>query len=97
MRNPHRFLPVRKGKQHHGELSTALVSAETSSDAELQVAEFYTDLKRRVPYAFVTPILVLVNVGVFVAMLVGGVDLTFPSIEHLLSWGGELCANDDRR
>lgn len=87
MRNPHRFLQVRKGKQHHGESSPALVSVKTSSDAELQVAEFYTNLKRRIPYAFVTPTLVLINVGVFVAMLAGGVDFTSPSVEHLLSWG----------
>ncbi len=60
---------------------------DASDDAELQVAEFYAQLKRVTPYAFVTPALVLINVGVFVAMIAAGVDLMSPSIEHLLSWG----------
>ncbi len=60
---------------------------DASSDVELQVAEFYAQLKRVTPYAFVTPALVLINVGVFAAMIAGGVDLMSPSIEHLLSWG----------
>ncbi len=60
---------------------------DASGDAELQVAGFYTQLKRGTPYAFVTPALVLINVGVFAAMIAGGVDLMSPSIEHLLRWG----------
>ena len=60
---------------------------EPSSDAELLVAEFYEQLKRVTPYAIVTPALVLINVGVFAAMIAGGVDFFSPSIEHLLSWG----------
>ena len=60
---------------------------DASGDTESQVAEFYAQLKRFTPYAFVTPALVLINVGVFAAMIAAGVDLMSPSIEHLLSWG----------
>ena len=60
---------------------------DASGDAEPQVAEFYAQLKKITPYAFVTPALVLINVGVFAAMIAAGVDLMSPSIEHLLSWG----------
>ncbi len=63
---------------------------DASGDVELQVAEFYAQLKRVTPYAFVTPALVLINVGVFAAMIAGGVDLMSPSIEHLLSWGANF-------
>ena len=87
MGKPHRFLPVRKGNQRQGGSPTASSSFGNSNDAVPQVAEFYSDLKRRMPAALVTPTLVLINVIVFVAMLAGGVDLTSPSIEHLLSWG----------
>lgn len=67
--------------------SQAPQDRQTSDDAELQIADFYAQLKRRTPYAFVTPALVLINVGVFVAMIAAGVDVMSPSIEHLLDWG----------
>ncbi len=87
MRQPHRFLPVRKGNQRQGGSPTASSIFDNSNDAVPQVAVFYSELKRRMPTAFVTPTLVLINVIVFVAMLAGGVDFMSPSIEHLLSWG----------
>ncbi len=74
-------------KQERDKSPATSINMDASGDAELQVSEFYTQLKRVTPYAFVTPALVVINVGVFAAMIAGGVDLMSPSIEHLLSWG----------
>ncbi len=74
-------------KQERVKSPATCINVDASGDAELQVAEFYAQLKKVTPYAFVTPALILINVGVFAAMIAGGVDPVSPSIEHLLSWG----------
>ncbi len=60
-------------KREQEEPLATSISVDTSSDVELQVAEFYAQLKRFTPHVFVTPALVLINVGVTAAMIVAGV------------------------
>jgi len=73
--------------ESHGRFLERPKTAGLQNEAQLQVAEFYARLQKRMPHAYVTPTLVLINIGVFMAMLAGGVDIASPSIEHLLSWG----------
>lgn len=65
-------------------------SDDSSGPAAVQVAAYYTHLKTLTPRVFVTQGLVVVNIGVFVTMLLNGVDWMSPSIEHLLAWGANF-------
>lgn len=51
--------------------------------------QWQAELRKYTPYAFLTPILLLLNVGVFVAMAVSGAAPWNPKIETLLAWGAD--------
>jgi rhomboid protease GluP len=60
---------------------------------EFEVAQnetFQQDLIRATPTAFVTPVLVGLNVLVFVAMVASGLSIMDPTVEGLLKWGANF-------
>ena len=48
---------------------------------------FQQTLLELTPNAYVTPVLIALNVAVFVLMVATGVDAMSPRIDHLLQWG----------
>src|SRR5438093_1529787 len=69
--------------------------AEPASEidpAQHRLLEFQADLSRLTPHVYLTPILVAVNIVVFVLMAVSGVDVTGPKVTDLVRWGGNITA-----
>jgi rhomboid protease GluP len=63
------------------------------SEAELaqqRAAEFARVLRELTPRVFVTPVLVAINIVVFVAAVLSGVHFMNPSIADLLNWGADF-------
>ncbi len=58
--------------------------------AAARLEEFQRTLVELTPHVYVTPVLVGLNVLVFIAMLVSGVSLTEPTIADLLRWGADF-------
>jgi rhomboid protease GluP len=57
---------------------------------QLEQREVFTaTLNAVTPRAFVTPAIIGLNVMVFVAMVIAGVDWSAPSIDHLMAWGAD--------
>jgi rhomboid protease GluP len=56
-------------------------------DARADVASFRRALYAQTPRVWVTPLLVGINVAVFIAMAAAGVDLWSPSVDSLIRWG----------
>jgi rhomboid protease GluP len=64
------------------------VAEQSWTDIEIaQNVEFQQRIVQATPRAFVTPVLVGLNVLVFVAMVASGLSFMDPSIEGLLKWG----------
>jgi rhomboid protease GluP len=53
------------------------------------IDDFRYALFRRTPHAYVTPALLGLNVAVFIAMVIGGVNIMTPTSESLLRWGAD--------
>ena len=51
--------------------------------------QFMESLKKRTPYPWVTPALIVINVLVFALMVISGVDPMKPTVTDLLAWGGD--------
>jgi len=51
--------------------------------------QFMESLKKRTPYPWVTPALIVINVLVFALMVISGVDPMKPTVADLLAWGGD--------
>jgi membrane associated rhomboid family serine protease len=67
--------------------STAPAQSMPSTDG---VVEFQRTLTRLTPRVYVTPILIGVNVLVFVLMMSSGVNIGEPTIPDLLRWGADF-------
>ncbi len=63
------------------------------SEAAARMAVFYASLRRATPSIWATPLVLGVNVVVFVVMLVSGVDIMTPLTKDLLTWGANYGAN----
>jgi rhomboid protease GluP len=60
-------------------------------DAEaLQMQQFQLGMLHTTPKVFVTPILIAINVAVFVAMAIKGVSIMDPTIDSLIRWGADF-------
>jgi rhomboid protease GluP len=67
------------------------VAQQPWTDVEIeQNIEFQGRLAQSTPRVFVTPILVALNVAVYLAMVAKGVSFWEPSIEGLLKWGANF-------
>jgi rhomboid protease GluP len=56
-------------------------------DARAGVADFRRALFAQTPRVWVTPLLVGINVAVFVGMIATGVDIFSPTVDSLIKWG----------
>ena len=54
------------------------------------IDDFRYALFRRTPHAFITPLLLALNVVVFVAMIASGVSVMTPTSDNLLRWGADF-------
>jgi rhomboid protease GluP len=70
----------------------ALAPASEISPAQIRLQEFQADLARLTPHVYVTPILLALNILVFVLMVVFGFDLNQPKVLDLIRWGGNAPA-----
>jgi rhomboid protease GluP len=59
------------------------------SAAQAELAEFHTRLNRLSPRAPITPIIVAINIAVFVAMCIGGANIVSPDGEAAIRWGSD--------
>jgi rhomboid protease GluP len=64
--------------------------AEETPPPDSRLAEFQRTLARLTPHVFVTPVLIGVNVLVFLIMTASGVSLMQPTIPDLLRWGADF-------
>lgn len=58
--------------------------------SQASIADFHQRLDRFSPRAFVTPTLVALNVAVFLAMCIGGMNIITPDGETALRWGSNF-------
>lgn len=64
---------------------------ETITEAEAaQAREFHQGMQTTTPRVFVTPLLIGINLAVFVAMAIKGVSITDPAIDSLIRWGADF-------
>ncbi|MBA4192405.1 MAG: hypothetical protein C0467_30930 [Planctomycetaceae bacterium] len=88
-----KFLGQPAGEIVHTEESPASPQAGSTSPGATEAEAFrqwHADLRRITPLAPVTPILIAINVLVFVAMAVAGVNPFNPSIDTLIAWGANF-------
>lgn len=58
-------------------------------DSEPDQEEFAASLLQQTRVAFVTPLLLLINIAIFIIMAANGVDIFSPTSETLLNWGAD--------
>jgi len=81
--------------EHYGKLKTVFVSAEDSElnksplSARNKISGFYAIFKPVEGY-FITPLLVDLNIVVFILMVISGVNILLPDSESLMLWGANL-------
>lgn len=67
------------------------MSEQALPDPEaLQAKAFYTGMLYTTPKVFVTPVLIGLNIAVFVAMAINGISIMDPTIDGLLRWGADF-------
>ena len=62
-------------------------AAREFSEEERQIVEFFRMLRTQVPNVIVTKAIMALNIAVFLAMTVAGVDTVTPSTEDAIAWG----------
>lgn len=70
--------------------SGAVAPFAKAGDHSVRLAEFQRTLATLTPRLYVTPILIGLNVAVFILMTASGVDFLEPKIADLLHWGADF-------
>jgi rhomboid protease GluP len=89
-------LPLTPAHDSPGQESTYLVNNDETKEPEIWTASEVQQNQRfnramaASPLPIVTPILIAINVAVFIVMAVNGVSLTHPSAESFLRWGADF-------
>jgi rhomboid protease GluP len=60
------------------------------SPDQIRAIQFQVGIFKATPKVFVTPIIIALNLAVFVAMLIKGVSLTDPTTDALIRWGANF-------
>jgi rhomboid protease GluP len=80
------------GKEPHQPLVVAPDPATRAISPHAEAAAFRKALAELTPHVFVTPVLIAINVVVFLVMVANGVDPLNPNPESLIPWGADIDA-----
>ena len=70
-------------------LNSAPKSTNSSVTSDDKITSFFSIFIPTKDF-YITPILLIVNVAIFIAMLLSGVHVLTPEIQHLLNWGANF-------